>query len=70
MTDQQLKQAQEYKRKIQQLDDELEKFENPHPTGINVFLPNYGTIIKDVKKVLEGNRICITIYSRDYEILR
>lgn len=56
MTDEQLKQGKEYKRKIQQITDELEKFENPHPDGINVFLPNYGSILKDVKKALERNR--------------
>ena len=56
MTDEQLKKGQECKRKIARIDDELEKFNNPHPDGINVFLPNYGTILEDVKKVLEQNK--------------
>ena len=49
MTDQQLKQAQELKRTIAQLESELEKFDNVNPSGINVFLPNVGTLIERVK---------------------
>jgi hypothetical protein len=51
MTDQQLKQAQELKRTIASLESELEKLNNNHPMGINVFLPNVGTLIADVKQV-------------------
>ena len=49
MTDQTLKQAQDIKRTIAQLEGELEKFENVQPNGINVFLPNVGTLIENVK---------------------
>ena len=52
MTDQTLKQAQELKRTIAALDNELEKFNNPmQAQGINVFLPNCGNLIEDVRKV-------------------
>lgn len=50
MTDQTLKQAQDLKRTIAQLEGELEKFCNVQPTGINVFLPNVGTLIEDVRQ--------------------
>jgi len=56
MTDQQLKQAQELKRTIAQLESELEKFSSSHPQGINVFLPNVGTLIEDVRKVFLAHR--------------
>ena len=49
MTDQQLQQGQELKRTIAQLESELEKFDNVNPSGINVFLPNVGTLIERVK---------------------
>lgn len=49
MTDQQLKAAQELKRIIATLEGELEKFENVQPTGINVYVPNVGTLIENVK---------------------
>lgn len=49
MTDQQLKQAQELKRIIATLESELEKFDNVNPSGINVYLPNVGTLIERVK---------------------
>ena len=49
MTDQTLKQAQDLKRIIATLDGELEKFENVQPTGINVYVPNVGTLIENVK---------------------
>ena len=49
MTDQTLKQAQDLKRIIATLEGELEKFENVQPTGINVFIPNVGTLIENVK---------------------
>lgn len=52
MTDQTLKKAQELKRIIATLEGELEKFGNPRPVqGINVFLPNCGNLIEDVRKV-------------------
>jgi len=58
MTDQQLRQAQEIKRRIAALDNELEKFDTSHPDGINIFLPKCGTLIDDVKKVfIENKRI-------------
>ena len=49
MTDQTLKQAQDIKRTIALLESELEKFDNVQPNGINVFLPNVGTLIENVK---------------------
>lgn len=52
MTDQTLKKAQELKRIIATLEGELEKFGTPRPVqGINVFLPNVGELIEDVKLV-------------------
>ena len=51
MTDKQLKQAQDLKRTIAMLENELEKLDQNHPIGINVFLPNVGTLITDVKQV-------------------
>jgi len=53
MTDKTLKQAQDIKRTIAALESELEKFDNIQPHGINVFLPNVGTLIEDVKQVFE-----------------
>ena len=51
MTDQTLKKAQELKRIIATLEGELEKFNNANPSGINVYLPNVGELIDDVKQV-------------------
>jgi len=53
MTDQTLKQAQDLKRIIATLDGELEKFndKNKPVHGINVFIPNVGELIDDVKQV-------------------
>lgn len=52
MTDEKLKQAQDIKRTIATLENELEKFGSPRPVqGINVFLPNCGNLIEDVRKV-------------------
>lgn len=52
MTDQQLKQGQEIKRTIAQLEGELEKFnDRPRIQGINIYLPNIGELIEDVKQV-------------------
>lgn len=52
MTDEKLKSAQDIKRTIATLDGELEKFGSPRPVqGINVFLPNVGELIDDVKQV-------------------
>ena len=52
MTEQQLQQGQELKRIIATLEGELEKFGTPRPIqGINVFLPNVGELIDDVKQV-------------------
>ena len=55
MTDQQLKQAQELKRIIATLEGELEKFndKNKPVHGINVFIPNVGELIDDVKQVFD-----------------
>ena len=55
MTDQQLKQAQEIKRIIANIEGELEKFGDKHlpAQGINVFLPNVGTLIEDVRQVFQ-----------------
>jgi hypothetical protein len=54
MTDQQLKQAQEIKRIIAVIEGELEKCGKHLPTqGINVFLPNVGTLIEDVRQVFQ-----------------
>lgn len=52
MTDEKLKQAQDLKRTIATLENELEKFGSPRPVqGINVFLPNASTLIEDVRQV-------------------
>ena len=51
MTDQQLKAAQDIKRTIAALNNELDKFSKPSQQGINVFLPNCGNLIEDVRKV-------------------
>lgn len=53
MTDAQLKQAQELKRIIAAISGELDKCngKNKPVQGINVFLPNVGTLIEDVGKV-------------------
>lgn len=51
MTDQQLKAAQGLKRTIAALENELEKFNTPSRQGINVFLPDCGDLIEDVRKV-------------------
>ena len=55
MTDQQLKQAQELKRIIATLDGELDKIKgkNKPVQGINVFIPNVGSLISDVGEVYE-----------------
>ena len=49
MTDQQLKQAQELKRIIAVLESELEKFNSDNPNGINVYIPNVGVLIENIK---------------------
>ena len=53
MTDQQLAKAQDLKRIIATISGELEKCngKNKPVQGINVFLPNVGTLIDDVKQV-------------------
>jgi hypothetical protein len=55
MTDKQLKQAQDLKRTIAMLENELEKFGNKNRSkdGINVFLPDCGNLIEDVRNVFE-----------------
>jgi len=55
MTDKQLKQAQDLKRTIAMLENELEKFcnKNRPKDGINVFLPDCGNLIEDVRNVFE-----------------
>ena len=53
MTDQQLKQAQELKRIIAVLESELEKFKSDNPNGINVYIPNVGVLIEDVRQVFQ-----------------
>lgn len=52
MTDEQLKQGQEFKRIISALESELEKFndKNKPVQGISVFIPNVGTLIEDVRQ--------------------
>ena len=49
MTDQQLAKAQELKRIIAVLESELEKFKSDNPNGINVYIPNVGVLIENVK---------------------
>ena len=49
MTDEQLKQGQELKRLINLLESELEKFDTNNPNGINVFIPNVGMLIENVR---------------------
>ena len=68
MTDQQLKQAQELKRIIANIEGELEKFKDKHlPTqGINVFLPNIGTLIEDVRQVFVEH---LSIYNKKFKEL-
>lgn len=56
MTDEQLKKGQELKRIISTLDGELEKFEGKQPNGINVYLPNVGSLIEDVRKVFLAHK--------------
>lgn len=68
MTDQQLKQAQEIKRIIANIEGELEKFEDKHlpAQGINVFLPNIGTLIEDVRQVFVDH---LSIYNKKFKEL-
>lgn len=49
MTDEKLKQAQDLKRTIKLLESEIEKFDTNNPNGINVFVPNVGTLIENVR---------------------
>lgn len=49
MTDEQLKQGQELKRTIKLLESEIEKFDTTNPNGVNVFIPNVGTLIENVR---------------------
>lgn len=54
MTDEKLKQGQDLKRIIGQLESEIDKFNNVvNPAGFNVFLPNVGTLIDDIKRVFQ-----------------
>ena len=55
MTDKQLKQAQELKRIIATLESELDKIKDKNKPvhGINVFIPNVGSLISDVGDVYE-----------------
>jgi len=55
MTDQTLKAAQDIKRIIATLESEFEKFndKNKPVHGINVFIPNVGELIDDVKQVFD-----------------
>lgn len=55
MTDEQLKDGNELKRKMATLEGEIEKFnvKSLPEQGINVYLPNVGTLIEDVKQVFE-----------------
>jgi hypothetical protein len=66
MTDEQLKKGQDLKRTIMLLESELEKFSNNHPQGINVFLPNVGTLIENVKIVFLRQ---LDIYNRKFKEL-
>lgn len=53
MTDEKLKQAQDIKRIIATLEGEFEKLssKNKPVQGVNVFVPNVGMLIEDVKQV-------------------
>lgn len=53
MTEQQLQQGQDLKRIIATLEGELEKLssKNKPVQGVNVFVPNVGMLIEDVKQV-------------------
>ena len=67
MTDQQLKQAQELKRNISLLEGELEKCGKHLPAqGINVFLPNVGTLIERVKIDLQRQ---LDMFNRQFKEL-
>jgi hypothetical protein len=67
MTDQQLKQAQELKRIIAVIEGELEKCGKHLPSqGINVFLPNVGTLIEDVRQVFVDH---LSIYNKKFKEL-
>ena len=66
MTDEQLKKGQDLKRTIKQLENELEKFSNKHPQGINVFLPNVGTLIENVQIVFLRQ---LDIYNKKFKEL-
>lgn len=68
MTDQQLKKAQELKRIISSLEGEIEKCngKNKPVQGINVFLPNLGTLIDDVKQVFETH---LEMYNKQFRDL-
>lgn len=51
MTDEQLKQGKEIKEVIGKLEREIENFDNVTQEGINVFLPNVGSLISDVRQL-------------------
>lgn len=68
MTDQQLKQAQALKRTIAAISGELDKCngKNKPVQGINVFLPNVGTLIDDVGKVFAKH---LEMYNKKFKEL-
>ena len=66
MTEQQLKQAQELKRTITLLAGELEKFNTDNPSGFNVYLPNVGELIDDVKQVFDRH---LSMYNEKFRKL-
>ena len=68
MTDQQLKQAQALKRIIAAISGELDKCngKNKPVQGINVFLPNVGTLIDDVGQVFSKH---LEMYNKKFKEL-
>jgi hypothetical protein len=68
MTDQQLKQAQDLKRIIATLESEIDKIngKNKPVQGINVFIPNVGSLISDVGEVYEKH---LEMYNKKFKEL-
>lgn len=68
MTDQQLAKAQELKRIIAAISGELDKCngKNKPVQGINVFLPNVGTLIDDVGQVFSKH---LEMYNKKFKDL-
>jgi hypothetical protein len=68
MTDQQLAKAQDLKRIIATISGELDKCngKNKPVQGINVFLPNVGTLIDDVGQVFSKH---LEMYNKKFREL-